>query len=315
MCQYPWGHSRPFNSYAEYFRRIYGFRIQKLTIDAGFTCPNRDGSKGSGGCTYCLNDAFNPSYCNPEKSITRQLEEGARFHKVRYRRAKSYLAYFQTYTNTYAAFEKLKLMYSEALAFPGVIGMVVGTRPDCINDALLDYFSELSSKYYIVVEYGIETHINDTLKRINRGHDFATSLEAIKSTNERKILAGAHMILGLPGESRGQILEGAKLIGQQPLHSIKLHQLQIIKDTQMASEFEADPSAFHFWSLEEYIELVIDYLELLNPEIVVERFAGEVPPRYLAGPGWGLIRNDQILQMTVKRMIERKTWQGRLFGK
>lgn len=314
MPDYPWGHNRPFNSYAEYFKRSKGFRVQKLTLDAGFTCPNRDGSKGRGGCTYCLNDAFNPSYCIPQKSITQQLTEGAEFHKVRYRRAHSYLAYFQAYTNTYAELDQLKPMYEEALAFPGVIGLVVGTRPDCVENALMDYFQELSKSCYFVIEYGVESHLDKTLLTINRGHDFSCSLDAIKRSHERDLQIGAHMILGLPGESREQILEGALIMGQQPLHSIKLHQLQIIKGTAMAAEYIAKPETFRFWSLEEYIELVIDYLEVLNPEIVVERFAGEVPPRYLVGPGWGHVRNDQILVMTEKRMGERNTWQGKKYG-
>jgi len=314
MPDYPWGHSRPFNSYAEYFRRSKGFRVQKLTLDAGFTCPNRDGTKGRGGCTYCLNDAFNPSYCLPQKSITQQLTEGAAFHAIRYRRAHSYLAYFQAYTNTYAEIDRLKPLYEEALAFPGVIGLVLGTRPDCVEDSLLDYFQELSKSCYFVIEYGVESHLDKTLLAINRGHDFGSSQDAIKRSHERNLQIGAHMILGLPGETEEQILEGAVIMGKQPLHSIKLHQLQIIKGTAMAADYALHPESYRFWSLEEYIELVIDYLELLNPEIVLERFAGEVPPRYLAGPGWGLIRNDQILQMTEKRMAERHTWQGKKYG-
>ncbi len=311
---YSWGHSRPFNAYAEYFRKRFGFRVQKLTLDAGFTCPNRDGSLGLGGCTYCVNDAFNPSYCEPSKSITTQLQEGAGFHKVRYRRAEKYLAYFQAYTNTYAGLETLKPMYEEALSFPGVIGLVVGTRPDCVPDEILDYFAELHQHFYVVVEYGVESHLDRTLERVNRGHDFAASLDAIERSAVRGLNIGAHMILGLPGEERKDILEGAGIMGSLPLHSIKLHQLQIIQGTAMAIAYARNPETFRFWTLDEYIDLVIDYMELLHPDIVVERFAGEVPPRFLAGPGWGRIRNDQILVKTEQRMDERNTWQGKKYG-
>ncbi|MCX6273318.1 MAG: TIGR01212 family radical SAM protein [Bacteroidetes bacterium] len=309
---FPWKHQRRYNSYAEYFRQEFGTRVQKLTLDAGFTCPNRDGTAGTGGCTYCNNDAFNPSYCQPEKSITRQLKEGVGFHKVRYRRAVNYLAYFQAYSNTYAPLERLRALYEEALSFPGVIGLVIGTRPDCIDNEMLDYFSELNSRVYLVLEYGVESIYNNTLEKVNRGHSWEQSEEAIQKTAARGIRTGAHFILGLPGETREMMLNTAEVISSLPLHSIKLHQLQIIKDTRMAIDYQNDPSAFSFFTLNEYIELVIDFLERLNPAIVVERIAGEVPPRFLAGPGWGLIRNDQVLQRVENRIEERNTWQGKL---
>lgn len=310
---FPWGHHRRFNSYAEYFKREFGGRVQKLTLDAGFTCPNRDGTLATGGCTFCNNDAFNPSYCNPTKSVHQQLQEGIEFHKVRYRRATKYLAYFQAYSNTYKGLDTLKKLYTEALEYPGVIGLVIGTRPDCVNDATLDYLKELNKQYYIAVEYGVESHRDDTLLHVNRGHTFNQSVEAIQNTAGRGVRTGAHMILGLPGESSMDWLEGAVLLSKLPLHSIKLHQLQIIKGSRMEVEYRLHPDAFHFFTLDEYIDLVINYLELLNPSFVVERFAGEVPPRFLAGPGFGLIRNDQILVRTERRMEERNTWQGRLF--
>lgn len=309
---FPWGHSRRFNSSSEYFKKKFGSRVQKLTLDAGFTCPNRDGTAGTGGCTFCNNDAFNPSYCHPAKSISLQLQEGTEFHSVRYRRAEKYLAYFQAYSNTYSELQRLKTLYEEALAFPGVIGLVIGTRPDCMNDDILDYLQQLQQEYYIAVEYGVESHLNATLSSINRGHSFEKSVEAILKTSQKGIPTTAHMMLGLPGECRNDWLEGACIMSKLPLNSIKIHQLQIIKGTQLEETYRLRPDIFHFFSLEEYIELVIDYLELVNPAFVVERFAGEVPPRFLAGPGFGLIRNDQILVRTEKRMEERNTWQGRL---
>jgi radical SAM protein (TIGR01212 family) len=311
---YPWGHHRRFNSYAEHFRKEFGGRVQKLAIDAGFTCPNRDGSKGTGGCTYCDNDAFNPSYCHPGKTIGKQIEEGIEFHIKRYRRASRYLAYFQPYSNTYAPLNKMKEIYAEALSFPEVIGLVIGTRPDCIDKEKLEYFGELSEKYYIMLEYGIESCYDRTLSRINRGHNFEDALSALEQTSKYGIKSGAHIIFGLPGESPDDMMAEAEALSALPISNIKFHQLQIIKGTRMASEFKEKPEDFHIFSLEEYIEFIIDFVEKLNPSFVIERFAGEVPPRFLDGPGWGLIRNDQVLARIEKRMEERETWQGRHGG-
>ena len=202
---YPWGHERRFNAYSNYFRSLYGARVQKVSIDAGFTCPNRDGTRGTGGCTYCNNDAFNPSYCIPEKSVSQQIEEGIQFHKWRYNEAVSYLAYFQAYSNTYAPVEKLRRLYSEALEYPGVIGLIIGTRPDCIDDEKLTLLKELSDKYYVAIEYGIESCYNRTLSRINRGHTFEEAVQAVEQTSALGIKTGAHFIFGLPGESRQEI--------------------------------------------------------------------------------------------------------------
>ena len=308
---YPWGNHRRFNSYAEYFKKQFGGRVQKLAIDAGFTCPNRDGSKSFGGCTYCDNDAFNPSYCHPEKSIHRQIEEGIEFHAKRYRRAKLYLAYFQPYSNTYATLEKLKEIYAEALSFPEISGLVIGTRPDCIDEEKLEYFRGLADSHYIMLEYGVESCYNRTLKRINRGHTFEDALAAFKMTSQFGINSGAHLIFGLPGETREEMMNEAEVLSALPIQNIKFHQLQIIKGTKMDSEFKEKPEDFLFFSLDDYIEFVIDFVEKLNPAFVIERFAGEVPPRFLGGPGWGLIRNDRILARIEKRMEERGTWQGK----
>ena len=311
--RFPWGHHRRFNSYNEYFKKTFGQRVQKLSIDAGFTCPNRDGTFGRGGCTFCNNDAFNPSYCQPEKSIRQQIEEGKQFHAWRYRRAIDYLAYFQAFSNTFAPLEHLKKIYDEALAVDGIIGLVIGTRPDCIDDEKLDYFQELSKNHYLIIEYGIESCYDETLERINRGHTFGQSVEAIEKTTSRGIKTGAHIIFGLPGETTAQMMAEAEILSKLPLNTLKFHQLQIVKNTSMALEYLNQPENFTFFSLDEYIELIVNFLERLNPKIVIERFAGEVPPRFLAGPGWGTIRYDQILQKIENRMEERETWQGRLY--
>lgn len=309
--KYPWGHNRRFNAYSNYFLKEFGERVQKLSIDAGFTCPNRDGTVGTGGCTYCNNNAFNPSYCIPSKSISQQITEGIEFHKNRYRRANKYLAYFQPYSNTYAHLIKLISIYFEALKFPEIVGLVIGTRPDCIDDEKLDFLQKLSEKFYIIVEYGIESCYNKTLERVNRGHSFEQSIEAITKTAERGIKTGAHIIFGLPGETKQEMLDEADILSELPLNNIKFHQLQIIKDTEMAKEYSEKPENFNLFSLDEYIDFIITFLERLTPDIVIERFAGEVPPRFLSGPGWGLIRNDQILNLIEKKLAEKNTWQGR----
>ncbi|HZL76862.1 MAG TPA: TIGR01212 family radical SAM protein [Bacteroidales bacterium] len=311
---FPWGNERRFNSYSNYFRQLYGSRIQKLSIDAGFTCPNRDGEKGTGGCTYCNNDAFNPSYCEPEKSVTQQIEEGISFHKIRYRRSDKYLAYFQAYSNTYAPLETLKKLYKEALSYRGVIGLVIGTRPDCIDDEKLQYFKVLSGQSYLALEYGIESCYNKTLERINRGHTFEDAERTVRETAALGINTGAHFILGLPGESREEMLAEAGIISRLPLSTVKFHQLQIITGTMMEREYREKPEDFQLFTWDEYLGFFIEFLERLNPSIVVERFTGEAPPRFLAGPGWGKKRTDQIVNLIEKRMEELDTWQGRLYN-
>ncbi|BDX39717.1 TIGR01212 family radical SAM protein [Tenuifilaceae bacterium CYCD] len=311
---YPWGDNRRFNSYSNYFKREFGGRVQKLTIDAGFTCPNRDGTVATGGCTYCNNDAFNPSYCSPSKSITQQIDEGIEFHAVRYRRADRYLAYFQAFSNTHAPLAKLEKLYSEALANPKIIGLVIGTRPDCVDEQKLDYFQELSKKYYIALEYGVESCYNKTLELINRGHKFEKSVWAIEETHKRGIKTGAHIIFGLPGESREEMMAEAAILSKLPLSTIKFHQLQIIKGTAMELQYQQNTSMFNLFGMEEYFNFMVDFLEQLNPNFVVERFTGEAPPRYLATPPWGNYRTDQLMVMLEKILEQRNTWQGRLFS-
>jgi radical SAM protein (TIGR01212 family) len=308
--QYPWGNKRRFNSYAEYLKQHFGSRIQKVTIDAGFTCPNRDGTKGTGGCTFCLNEAFNPSYCNSKKSITQQITEGIEFHTTRYRRAAKYLAYFQAFTNTYKPLKELIPLYEEALSVDSVTGLVIGTRPDCIDDEKLSYFKDLSEKTYLVIEYGVESVYEKTLKRINRGHTFVDSVKAIIKTAKRGIKTGCHMIMGLPGETLTDLLDSASIISQLPLHTLKFHQLQIFKGTPMEKEYNENPSAFELFSLDNYLSFMAEYITLLNPSIIIERIAGETPPRFAAVNRWGP-RYDEILVRFEKLLEEKDYWQGK----
>lgn len=309
---YPWGDTRRFNSYKRFLQQQFGTRVQKLTLDAGFTCPNRDGTVGTGGCTYCLNDAFNPSYCTPNKSVDQQLAEGMEFHLNRYRRAGAYLAYFQAFSNTHAPLSQLKEIYQPALQNPLVKGIVVGTRPDYIDAEKLDYFAELQQRMFVSIEYGVESCNDTTLRRINRGHDFATAERAIRMTAERGIHCAAHFIYGLPGETPDEWLKEVNSINQLPINGIKFHQLQIIKGTKMQQEFIEYPADFHIFTTENYIDFIVKITERLNPAFTIERFAGEVPPRYLFVNHWGLTRYDVILQKIEKRMEECDTWQGKV---
>ncbi|GAP42540.1 radical SAM protein, TIGR01212 family [Lentimicrobium saccharophilum] len=305
--------NKRYNSYNEYFKRTFGSRVQKVSIDAGFTCPNRDGTAGSGGCTYCNNDAFNPSYCIPSKSITQQIEEGIAFHKVRYRRAMKYLAYFQTYSNTYAPLAHLKEIYEEALQHPDVAGLVIGTRTDCMDDEKLAYFSRLSDNYYVMIEYGLETTNEQTLMAINRGHTMAQAAAMIRKTADYGLKTGIHLIFGLPGETRQEMLDRAGIISALPLTTVKFHQLQIVKGTKMAMQFREQPGMFSLFSLEEYISFIVSFIERLNPSFVIERFTGEVPPRFLESQPWSNLRADQVAIMIEEELTKRDTWQGRYF--
>jgi len=311
---YTWGHCRRFNAYSNYFKKQFGERVQKLSIDAGFTCPNRDGSKGRGGCTYCNNDAFNPSYCNPTKSVEQQIREGMEFHAWRYKKPGKFLAYFQPYSNTYAHLEELRKIYDQALGFPEIAGLVIGTRPDCIDDEKLEYFVGLSKTHYVIIEYGIESCYDKTLKRINRGHTFEESKKAIERTAAAGLKTGAHLIFGLPGESRKEMMAQVQILSGLPLTNIKFHQLQIIKGTQMEKEYTEKPEEFNFFGLDEYISFIVDFIERLNPNFIIERFAGEVPPRFKVDPGWGLVRNEQIVEMVEAELERRNSFQGKNFG-
>ena len=310
---YAWGDERRYNSYAGYFRRLFGRRMQKLSVDAGFSCPNRDGRIATGGCTCCNNGAFTPSYCSRGLSMTRQIEEGIAFHRWRYREAQRYLVYFQSFSNTYAPLEVLRERYEEALAHPDVAGLIIGTRPDCVDEAVLDYLAELARDRYVAVEYGIESVYDASLRAVNRGHDFAAAERAVQMTTERGLACGAHFILGLPGETDEMMLEGVKAINRLNLTTVKFHQLQIFRDTAMALEFDKHPDRFRFWTVDAYINLVVELLRRLRPDVVVERFASEAPPRYHHGPNWGLIRNEELWRRLEERLRERDTYQGELY--
>lgn len=310
---YAWGDTRRYNSYSGYFRRLFGERVQKVAVNAGFTCPNRDGTIARGGCTFCNNGAFTPSYCMPEKGIARQIEEGIAFHRARYREATRYLVYFQSYSNTYAPLERLRTVYDEALRHPAVAGIVVGTRPDCVDERKLDYFASLARTHYVALEYGIESTRDETLRSVNRGHDYACAVRAVQMTADRSIAVGAHFILGLPGETDAMLVQQTERIGALPLTTVKFHQLQIFRDTPMAAEWDRDPGRFRFWTLEEYLDLMVDILRRLRPSLVVERFASEAPPRYHYGPNWGLVRNERLWEMLEKRLEARGAYQGEFF--
>lgn len=299
-----------YRDFADFLSEHFDGKVQKISLHAGFTCPNRDGSIGVGGCTYCNNQTFSPDYCHTGKSITCQLDEGIAFFARKYPEMR-YLAYFQAYTNTYGELEELKCKYEEALAHPGVVGLIIGTRPDCMPAGLLDYLAELSRRTFVLVEYGVESTCDETLHRVNRGHDFASSADTIRRTSAAGVLVGAHMILGLPGETRAMMLDHACRLSQLPLDTIKLHQLQLIRHTRMACEYETRPQDFHLYDVDEYIDLAIDFAERLSPRIAIERFVSQSPAELLIAPNWGL-KNHEFTARLLRRMRERDAWQGRL---
>ena len=321
---------RRYSTYVDFFRRRYGARLQKVVIDAGFTCPNRDGKVGFGGCTFCDNAAFHPAYSRADRPIGEQIDEGIGFHRGRYRNTAAYLAYFQAYSNTYASLERLRALYCAALEHPSVVGVVIGTRPDCVDEAKLDFLQELAAGKLlegwrreiagsvvletpiVIVEYGIESCYDETLRRVNRGHDFAAARRAVEMTAARGLDCGAHFILGLPGETREMMLEECAVINSLPLTTVKFHQLQIVKGTAMEREYASRPSDFIRFTLDGYIDFFVDMLERLRPDLCIERFAGEVPPRFVNATPWGLIRNVELLRLLEKRLEDRNTWQGRL---
>ena len=302
-----------YNSYIGYFKKTYGERLQKVVVDAGFTCPNRDGLVGTGGCTYCDNAAFHPGYSTAGIPIHEQIDEGIKFHRVRYRKAEKFLAYFQPYSNTYAPLERLREVYEEALSHPLVAGIVIGTRPDCVDEDKLDFLASLARDHVVVIEYGIESVYDRTLQRINRGHSFEDAVRAVEMTAARGLTQGAHFIFGLPGETVGDMLGYAPIINKLPLHSVKFHQLQIVRGTAMEKEFAARPSDFVTFSLDEYLDFIADLLERLRPDLYIERFAGEVPPRFVNSTPWGLLRNTELIRLLEQRLEQRNTFQGRLF--
>ena len=310
---YPWGDSRRFNSYAGYFRRTFGSRVQKLSVDAGFGCPNRDGTISTGGCTFCNNGAFTPSYCSPAKSVRQQIEEGIEFHRRRYRTAGRYLVYFQAYSNTHAPLARLRELYAEALAHPLVAGLVIGTRPDCVDEEPLVALPRLPRPRWRAVERGVGPPAGARRRAVPRGHYCAGARRAVEMTAARGLPVGGHFILGLPGETDEMLLRQVATINSLPLTTVKFHQLQVFRDTPMAAEYDADPGRFRFWEIDEYLDLFVEILRRLRPDLVVERFASEAPPRYHYGRNWGLVRNEQLLAMLEKKLAGRNAYQGEIF--
>ncbi len=312
---YPWGDDRPYNSFASRIRDKYGSRLQKVSVNAGFTCPNRNGKIAFGGCTYCNNSSFTPSYCTDQESIISQIDKGIEFLKWRYKKFGHFLAYFQSFSNTFAPLDTIKERYQKVLNHPEISGLVISTRPDCINDEILDYLKHLSDSYFIFIEYGIESCYDKTLRTVNRGHSYDQTQKAIRITADRGLHITGHLIFGLPGETREMMLEEAEIVSALPINALKFHQLQIIRDTKMASHYQKNPDLFNLFSLEEYIDFVIRFIENLDPKIALERLASESPPRYRISEGFVNKRVDWVQKKIESVMKERNTWQGKKFKK
>jgi len=296
------GNTKGYNDFGSFLRKHFEGKVQKISIHAGFTCPNRDGKKGVGGCTYCNNQTFSPDYCHTNQTVSEQLDEGIRFFSHKYPDMQ-FLAYFQAYTNTYGELEELVRKYEEALAHPRVVGLIIGTRPDCVSDELLEYFETLSRKTFLLIEYGVESTCDETLDFINRRHSYADAEQMIRRTAGRGIMTGAHLILGLPKESRDTILSHADKISELPLTTIKLHQLQLIKGTKMAKQYADHPEWFSLFDVEEYINLVVEFIQRLNPSFVIERFVSQSPRELLIAPDWGL-KNNEFVAKVERRLRE-----------
>lgn len=309
---FAWGSNRRFNDYSSYIKNKFGGRVQKISVNVGFSCPNRDGTKGIGGCIYCDNNTFKPGYCEPVIPIKEQIDKGIGFFAKKYTDMR-FMAYFQSYTNTYAPVEKLRKMYLEALQHPKVIALVIGTRPDCVNEDILKMLAELNTQWPVTIEFGLESTKNETLKTINRCHTWDESVQAINLCYRYGIDTGGHLILGLPGETEEDILNHAKKVSEWPLSTIKLHQLQVTKNTRLAMEYYANPGFVHLFSFEEYLDLVIRFIELLNPNLVIERFVSTSPLDKLIAPRWNRMKNFEIVALIEKALEKRDTYQGRLF--
>lgn len=302
----------PFYDFSEYLKRRFpDFKVQKISVNAGFTCPNRDGSKGYGGCIYCNNTSFTPGYCDQFSTITNQIEEGKWFFARKYPEMR-YLAYFQSYTNTYADIETTIARYEEALSLSGVEGLIIATRPDCVPDAILDYLRSKSKEKFIYIEYGAESSNNAVLERVNRCHTWQDTISTVERTNRYGIDCGLHLIMGLPTESRESMLRSATEVSKLPITSLKMHQLQIIRATRLAKEYKEDRSVVELFDVDEYMMLVSDFIERLRPDIALDRFVSQSPPEYLIAPRWGL-KNYEFTAKLIKSMRERGAFQGKLY--
>lgn len=308
---YPWGGRMPFYTYHQYLNNTFGYQIRKIPVDAGFTCPNRDGTVGVGGCTFCQNEAFAPRYCDSQKRVSQQVADGVAFHAHRRRHMEAILVYFQSYSNTYAPLEQLKALYEEALAVPDVQGLVIATRPDCISDELLEYLETLRKQHYICLEIGLESLHDETLQRVNRGHHVAATMEAIRRVTQRGIPTCGHLIFGLPGETPDTWLQDLKAINTLPLTTLKFHQLQILHGTAMAEDYRRHPDDFHRFTAEEYITFMADYIERLSPAIAIERLCNEVPSHYLVSSSWHGLRHQDIVDGVCQELLIRDSQQGK----
>ena len=301
---------RRYHAYNDWVKQAHGGRLQKVSIDAGFTCPNRDGTRGIGGCTFCNNEGFTPSYLREQADIRQQIDTGIAFARRRYPDSRGFLAYFQSYSNTYDELDRLKAIYAIALEHPDITGLVIGTRPDCLPEETLDYLAELAKTRLVELEIGIESCDDGVLEACNRGHDFACTADAIRRAARRGLFITGHLLLGLPGETQASLLAGARALAQLPIDALKFHQLQIVRGTRLANQYRADPASVPLLAPEPYLDAVIDVLELLPPQVKIQRLGSEVPPRLRLSPGWGL-RLAAFPPLLEARLAARATWQGR----
>jgi uncharacterized protein len=298
---------RRYSTYGHFLKERFGCRVYKVSVDGGFSCPNRDGTIGSGGCTYCNNDSFRPKNATRLKPVPEQVQEGIEFLRRR-NGAQKFIIYFQPFTNTHAPLEILIPLYETAIHHPDVVGLSLGTRPDCIDEEKIAWLEKLARTHFVTLEYGLQSIYDTTLARINRGHNFQCWLDAMNRTRNRGIWLCAHLILGFPWESRDEILHTADVISDKGLHFLKLHQLHIVRNTAMESEYQANP--FRLLGLEEYADLVVDFLERLNPQIFIERLFGAAPKDQLIGPNWGKSKSE-IQRYIEQRLAARDTFQGK----
>ena len=296
-----------YNSYGRFLKERFGCRVYKVSVDGGFSCPNRDGSIAVGGCTYCNNDSFRPKSASRLKSVSDQVTEGIEFLR-KHNGARKFIVYFQPFTNTHAPLENLIPLYESAIRHPDVVGISLGTRPDCIDEGKISWLEKLACTHFVTLEYGLQSIYDTTLARINRGHDFQCWLDAMRRTRDRGIWLCTHLILGFPWETREEMLYSAEAISDKGLNFLKLHHLHIVRNTAMEREYRANP--FPLLGLEEYADLVVDFLERLNPAIVVERLFGTAPKDQLIGPVWGKSKAE-IRALIEQRLVARNSHQGK----
>lgn len=297
-----------YRDYATYLREHFPYKVQKISLNARLSCPNRDGTIGYGGCIYCNNYSFAPSYTLGPGTIAEQMQQGITFFSHKYPSMK-YLAYFQAYTGTYGETKQLIRMYEEALEVPNVVGLIIGTRPDCVSRSLRDFLRERSRQTFIYIEYGLESTHDATLQRINRGHTFAQCCEAVEETVADGIDCGIHLILGLPGETPADFEVHAQRVSDLPITSLKVHQLQILKRTALARMYAETPSVVTLYSPQEYIEHLARFVALLNPNIYLDRFVSQSPPDLLIAPKWN-IKNYIFTHQLQKYLREHNLSQG-----